>query len=109
SAAAMHYFTKDILIDPNDATQSTWYVAVERGTGAAATLGGVFRTSDRGLAWTQISKLNAESMTIDPNDPATMYVTTDAAGLWRTRNLQAAQPTFVADAAYPFRHPERVF
>ena len=40
----MRYWTKDILIDPNDATQSTWYVCVYSGWGGPPNgLGGLYR------------------------------------------------------------------
>ena len=71
---------------------------------------GLYRTTDRGQHWTHLWQGgNVESCTIDPGNPAHMFVTTESDGLWSTSNLTAASPTFVADPDYPFAHPMRVF
>ena len=111
SDATMHYWTKDLVIDPNDSAQQTWYVGVfqQFGGGPAGT-NGLYRTTDRGQHWTPIWQGgNVESCTIDPSNPAHMFVTTESDGLWSTSNLSAASPAFVADPNYPFAHPMRVF
>jgi hypothetical protein len=107
----MRYWTKDILIDPNDATQSTWYVCVYSGWGGPPNgLGGLYRTTNRGQSWTKINSLDrVGSCAINPAHANEMYLTTETNGLWYTANLSAAQPTFTAVASYPFRQPERVF
>ena len=112
SDANMHYWTKDIIIDPNDSTQQTWYVGVfQQFGGAVATdANGLYRTIDRGQHWTRLWQGgNVESCTIDPGNPAHMFVTTESDGLWSTSNLTAATSTFAADLDYPFAHPMRVF
>jgi photosystem II stability/assembly factor-like uncharacterized protein len=111
SDANMHYWTKDLVIDPNDSAQQTWYVGVfqQFGGGPAGT-NGLYRTTDRGQHWTPIWQGgNVESCTIDPRNAEHMFVTTESAGLWSTSNLSAASPTFAADPDYPFAHPMRVF
>lgn len=107
----MRRWTKDVVIDPHDATQSTWYVSVFSHWGSAPNeVGGVFRTRDRGESWQRISDLyRVESVTIDPTNPEFMYATTETEGLWRTSNLNAANPGFTQVLTYPFEHPTRVF
>lgn len=112
SDANMHYWTKDIVIDPNDSTQQTWYVGVfqQFGGGGPSNANGLYRTTDRGQHWTRLWQgHNVESCTIDPGNPVHMFATTETDGLWSTSNLSAATPTFVADPDYPFAHPMRVF
>jgi photosystem II stability/assembly factor-like uncharacterized protein len=107
----MRYWTKDLVIDPHDATQSTWLVGVFRHWGGGHDgLGGLYRTTDRGLSWQRISDLyRVESAAVDPRDPTVAYLATETDGLWRTTNLTSAAPTFTQDPDYPFQHPLRVF
>ena len=112
SDAGMLYWTKDVVIDPHDATQSTWFACVWGGYGGLANgLGGLYRTTDRGLHWTRIfsGTDRVESCTINPTAPGEIYVTTEYDGLWYGANANAATPAFTQLAAYPFRNPERVF
>ena len=114
----MIYWTKDVVIDPSDATQQTWYAGVFSGYGPApsaglplpAGQGGLYRTTDRGQHWTRINSLDrVTSVTVSPTNPQEAYLTTEIDGLWITENLGAASPTFAQVASYPFRQPERVF
>jgi hypothetical protein len=107
----MQRWTKDIAIDPHDPQQSTWYVGVFSHWGAHPNeVGGVYRTTDRGLTWDWISDLyRVESISVHPDDPDFAYVTTETRGLWRTTDLRAANPTFEPVEEYPFRQPVRVF
>jgi hypothetical protein len=111
SATGMQYYTKDLTVDPYDSTQSTWYAGVWGEWGASANLGGLYRTTDRGVTWTRITtNLKAvSSCTISPGNPDEMYVTTEDQGLWYSSNHRAVSPTFIAVAGYPFRFPTRVF
>lgn len=111
SDPGMERWTKDVVIDPHDATQSAWYVTVFSHWGDAPNeVGGIYRTTDRGLSWTRISDLyRVESITVHPDDPDVAYGCTEMRGLWRTRNLTDAAPTFTQVASYCFRHPVRVF
>ena len=111
SAAGMLYYTKDIVIDPHDAAQNTWFACVWSGYGGAPNgLGGLYRTTDRGVHWTRI---NAEdrvsSGAINPGAPGEMYFTTESDGLWYCANANAATPSFTQVASYPYQQPERVF
>jgi len=111
SDSSMHYYTKDITIDPHDPSQNTWYVGVFSGWGGPPNgLGGLYKTTDRGMNWTKILSLDrVESCTIDPNDADKMYVTSEYEGLWFTDNLTDANPTFNLEMGYKFQHPTRVF
>ncbi|MCG2659356.1 MAG: FG-GAP-like repeat-containing protein [Kiritimatiellae bacterium] len=111
SDAAMEYWTKDIVIDPHDSSQNTWYVCVFNGWGGPSTgLGGLYVTKDRGLSWRKVKAFDrAESCTLDPRNADAMYVTTEYEGLWYTSDLTSSTPTFTLVSSYPFQHPLRVF
>lgn len=109
----MYYWTRDIVIDPADATQNTWYVGVFSGWGGAPNgKGGLYKTTDRGGTWkrltgTQIDRVN--SIGINPNDQNEAYITTHFEGLWRTGNFRSSSPKWTLVENYPFRQPEQVF
>lgn len=111
----MKYWTKDVVIDPTDATESTWYVCVFSGWGGAPNgLGGLYRTTNKGTSWTKIwNNDRVTSITFDPNLNAQnitqAYITTEQSGLWISKNIQDATPTFENIPEYNFRQPERVF
>lgn len=113
SHTGMHYWTKDIMVDPGDATQNTWYVGVFSGWGGAPNgLGGLYRTTNRGQSWTKLTGSTLDrvtSCTLNPNNPNELYVTTEGQGLWMSSNISSGTPTFSQVASYPFRQPERVF
>ncbi len=111
SHTGMYYWTKDVIVAPNDATQSTWYACVFSGWGGAPNgLGGLYKTTDKGLNWTRIwNSDRVGSCTINPANPNEMYCTTEIEGLWHTNNLNVASPAFTQLAQYPFRQPERIF
>jgi hypothetical protein len=111
SDAGMRYWTKDVIIDPHDSSQNTWYTAVFSGWGGPPNgLGGLYKTTNRGLSWTRISNLDrVTSCTISPTNPNEMYLTTETEGLWYSSNINSGAPVFSAVTSYPFRQPERVF
>ena len=110
----MKYWTKDVVIDPHDTSGSTWYAAVFSGWGSAvpAGTGGLYRTADKGLNWTNISNSAASyrvnSCTVNPKNKDEIYYTTETDGLWFSKNATASSPTFTLVDAYAFRHPVRV-
>ncbi len=110
SSSGMKFWTKDVVIDPTDSAQNTWYAGVFNGWSAGSTgQGGLYKTMDRGKTWTRILTLDrVESATVSPTNTNEMYVTTETEGLWYTDNLRSASPTFTQVDAYKFRHPERV-
>lgn len=113
SHSDMQYWTKDIIIDPSDATQNTWYVCVFSGWGGAPNgRGGLFRTTNRGASWTKLTGTQFDRVTSITFNPASLnqaYLTTETQGLWISNDMNAATPFWTLVANYPFRQPERVF
>ena len=107
----MRYWTKDIVLDPGDPAQNTWYVGVFSGWGGPPNgLGGLYRTTNRGVSWTRVNSLDrVTSCAFNPQNSDELYLTTETDGLWRCAHVSAANPTFTLVASYPFRQPERVF
>lgn len=111
SDPGMRYWTKDLVIDPADPAQNTWYVGVFSGWGGPPDgLGGLYRTTDRGAHWSKINTLDrVTSITFNPGNLSEAYLTTETSGLWHTDNIRAASPVFALVNSYPFRQPERVY
>ncbi|MES2761937.1 MAG: T9SS type A sorting domain-containing protein [Bacteroidota bacterium] len=113
SHIGMHYWTKDIVVDPNDITQNTWYACVFSGWGGAPNgLGGLYKTNNRGTNWTKLTGSTLDrvtSCTFNPNNVNELYITTETQGLWKSANINNATPAFSNVTSYPFRQPERVF
>ncbi len=126
-------WTKDIVIDPHDPDQNTWYASVFSHWGTAPIdVGGLYRTTDRGNSWSCITTddtddtdntdntdntgntddtgiFRVDSCTIHPDNPDILYLSTEAQGLWHTDNLTSAAPTFSLVEEYPFKEPVRIF
>jgi photosystem II stability/assembly factor-like uncharacterized protein len=113
SHTGMYYWTKDIVVDPNDVTQNTWYAGVFSGWGGAPNgLGGLYKTTNRGLNWVKLTGTTVDrvtSCTFNPANANQLYFTTENAGLWVSGNINAATPAFSMVQSYPFQQPERVF
>lgn len=113
SDPGMFYWTKDVVIDPNDTAQNTWYAGVFSGWGGPPNgLGGLYKTTNRGTTWTRVTGTTLDrvtSCTFNPADPNMIFVTTEYQGLWYCTNINSGSPTFSLVNAYPFRQPERVF
>lgn len=107
----MHYWTKDITIDPNDINQNTWYVAVHSGWGGPANdKGGLYKTTNRGQQWELVfDSHRVESSTVHPTDSSILFVTTHSEGLWYCDNATSQTPIFSQVESYAFQHPTRVF
>ena len=64
--------TRSVIVDPDDPTFKTWY--------AAAVSGGIWKTTDEGKSWTNITpdlpNLATNTMTMAPSDHNTIYVGT---------------------------------
>lgn len=110
SDVGMHYWTKDVIVDPNDATESTWYATVFGGWGNVSSgTGGVYKTTNKGVSWTHISNsFRVNSVTINPTNANELYYTTETRGLWYSNNASSASPTFSQVSSYPFAGPVRV-
>jgi photosystem II stability/assembly factor-like uncharacterized protein len=113
SAPGMYYWTKDVVIDKNDASQNTWYTCVFSGWGGAPNgLGGLYKTTNRGASWTKLTGTTidrATSCTFNPNNPNQIFITTEVEGLWMSSNINSASPTFSRLSSYLYQQPERVF
>jgi hypothetical protein len=113
SDPAMHYWTKDIVVDPTDATQNTWLVGVFSGWGGAPNgLGGLFRTTDRGTSWQKLTGSQFDrvtSITFNPANEDEVFLTTETQGLWINHDLHSPNAMWQLVDTYPFRQPERVY
>lgn len=113
SDPGMYYWTKDIVIDPADPSQNTWFVGVFSGWGGAPNgLGGLYRTTDRGTTWTKLTDSQFDrvtSVTFNPLNAGQAYLTTETQGLWFSSDMNAVTPAWSLVSSYPFRQPERVF
>ena len=111
SSSGMYYWTKDVVLDPHDASQNKWYGCVFSGWGGPPNgLGGLYRTTNRGINWTKINSLDrVGSCTISPVNPDEMYMSTEVNGLWYSSNINAVSPSFTQVQGYNFRQPERIF
>ncbi|MBN2426604.1 MAG: T9SS type A sorting domain-containing protein [Calditrichaceae bacterium] len=107
----MLYWTQDLIIDPFDVDQNTWYVCVFSGWGGAPNdLGGLYRTTDRGLNWEKISDINrVYSCTFNPENQNQMFITSEGDGLWFSDNIRDASPGVEQVSSYKFHFPGRVF
>jgi photosystem II stability/assembly factor-like uncharacterized protein len=111
SAPNMKFYTMDITVDPNDASQNTWYASVYNSFYGVNVdnLGGLYRSTDRGVTWQPLmSDVSVGSCTVDPRNANVLYVATESKGLWYSSNAKSANPTFV-QTAYPFSEPTRIF
>ncbi|HLP10452.1 MAG TPA: T9SS type A sorting domain-containing protein [Flavobacteriales bacterium] len=113
SDPGMEYWTKDVIVDPNDPTQNTWYVCVFSGWGGPPNgLGGIYKTTDRGINWTKLTGTTLDrvtSLTFNPTNANEVFITTEFQGMWMSSNINAGTPTFSAVTNYPFKQPERIF
>jgi hypothetical protein len=113
SNGGMYYWTNDIIVDPSDNSQNTWYVCVFSGWGGAPNgLGGLYKTTNRGGSWIKLTGSQFDrvtSITFNPQNNNQAYLTTETQGLWISNDMNNAVPTWSLVTSYPFRQPERVF
>ena len=111
SGPSLLYWTHDVVVDPTDPAQNTWYAGVYNGWGGPPNgLGGLYKTTDRGGTWTRVlTKEGITSCTFRPNHPTELYITTEQDGLWMCANTAAPIPVYSEVASYPFKQPQRVF
>ena len=116
----MHYWTFDVVVDPNDPNQNTWYAGVRNtwassGKTGGVGMGGLYKTTDRGQNWTRLIDIadfggdGVFSCTFNPENPDELYVTTIGAGLLFSSNINADSPEFFNLYEFPFYLPTRVF
>lgn len=108
---AMKYWTMDVVVDPYDATEKTWYAGVYSGWGGSANnLGGLYRTTDAGVTWKLMKSMQGvTSITFSPNNADVMFVTSEVDGLWYCGNRHDLGYNLAQVSSYPFRQPMRVF
>ena len=78
-----------IYIDPHDAAGNTIYVTVEATNSVAVNANVIYRSTDGGAHWTEISSniptAPANSVVVDPQDANTVYLATDTGVYFTTR------------------------
>jgi Secretion system C-terminal sorting domain len=113
SDPGMGYWTMDVVVDPSDVTQNTWYACVyTHWGGTSSNQGGLYRTTNRGALWTKLTGTTfarVNSITFDPVTANRAYLTTETQGLWVSNNMNATTPTWSLVSSYPFRQPVRVY
>ena len=120
SDAGMKFWVKDILLDPRDKQQNTWYACVFHAWGKTARDGGgrsgLYRTRDRGKTWARIADeslsaakvLNVNSGAFNPQNPKEFYMTTEYDGLLWTPDVAAEKPDFRPVESFRFAQPMRI-
>lgn len=106
--SSMRVNTDDIVIDPRDPKQDTWYACVDYVVYLPDAWPdpkvGLFKTSDRGKTWKRIFseiRVGVRSAAINPATNE-MYLATNR-GLWYSNDSDKDQPKFVKvpDVRYP--------
>jgi photosystem II stability/assembly factor-like uncharacterized protein len=108
----MRFWTQDVVVDPNDPSQGTWYGCVFTGWGTPGIsgTGGLFKTTDKGITWNRINdNFRVNSCTVNPSNHNELYVTTEIDGLWFCSNAASGNPAFTRVTSFSFRHPMRMF
>ena len=106
------YYTKDIVIDPTDPTQNTWYACIWSGWGGPPNgLGGLYKTTNRGQSWTRIFNGvdRVSSISFHPTNTGEAWISTETSGLWKATGMNTANPVFQREHSFPFKQPERIF
>ncbi|HND51784.1 MAG TPA: Calx-beta domain-containing protein, partial [Pirellulaceae bacterium] len=121
SHPAMRYWTKDLVVDPTDSLQKTWFAAVNTASNPLLNPAyptnkpGLYMTTNRGAKWTRVFNLDADSFAVNPSNPNEAYLTSSSKGLWYTSNLRAVDaqgnpaPQFTQLTEFPHLRPNRVF
>lgn len=108
SDVLMQKKTYSIYPDPNDASEQTWFACV--GAGGANNSNGLWRTTNRGTNWTNITPGRSTlSVSFHPYLANEMYICTETSGLYYATNTNSFSfvPTVVS--SYDFRNPQMVF
>ena len=89
---ASGYGISSIVPDPHDPTGQTVYVTVRGASGTATYIPTVYRSTDAGAHWANISSnlpsSPANGLLVDPNDANIVYVATDA-GVYITKKVSS--------------------
>jgi len=89
------YGISSVTIDPHDATGNTVYVTVEGIANLSQAVRVIYRSTNGGATWTNISanlpETAANSVAVDPQNANTVYVATDAGVFLTTQAASCAQ------------------
>jgi len=109
----MQIETVNVEIDPNDASQNTWLAFVGTKTinqvPPVPSAPGVYRSTNRGLNWTNVYNQSALSGTFHPTLPNELYICTEFKGLQYATNTNSNSFDTSNVASYPFRRPLKIF
>jgi hypothetical protein len=112
-ANSMNVFGMDIssiFIDPSDTTGKTVYLTVEGAEDKLEEIQIVYRTTDGGAHWTDLTsnlpESPASSVLVDPNSPNTVYIATDEGVYYTTGVAACATGTSRCWSAYGTSLPE---
>jgi len=108
----MHYWTKDIVIDPNDSAQQTWYVGVFQQFGGVARRTPTVFIEPLIAASTGPASGKAATSNPAPSTPAiqpTCFVTTESDGAVEHEQPHRRDPHVCRGPRLPIAHPMRVF
>jgi len=119
----MAWYCNDIVVDPNDPSERTWYVGVSSGWGYTDAegnvgpndQGGLFKTTNRGQSWKKLMSTSdvlspgggVFSCSFNPNDPNQLYITSVGDGLFVSNNINDTAPTFLPVSSFQFGYPLR--
>jgi hypothetical protein len=114
----MHYWTKDLIIDPHNPQR--WYVCVRLAANNAATAWpsdqqGVYMTPDAGNTWHRIFDKDAENVAVNPTNQNELYIASGTDGLYIIENALSVDangkpnPTYSLVDSFPHPWPQRVF
>jgi len=121
-------WASDIVVDPTDVTQSTWYLCNMGAPWWNYTnnkynswhTGGVYRTTNRGASWIELTDSNTVadkpdsirsvySMTLNPMNPKQAFIATGSDGLWATDDITITKPHFYKINNFPYISLARIF
>ena len=121
-------WTSDIVLDPSDPAQNTWYVATVGASFYNYTnnplncwkKGGVYKTTNRGTSWARITETTSDpygldsiravnSLTFNPLNPKQVFVATLYDGLWACDDVSSATPFFYRIQNFPYLSLARIF
>jgi photosystem II stability/assembly factor-like uncharacterized protein len=112
--SSMRLIAQDIVIDPRDPKQDTWYACVDYSVYLPDAWPepkvGLFRTSDRGKSWKRVfseARIGVRSAAINPATNE-MYLATSR-GLWYSNDSDKDKPTFVKVPGVHYAAATRAF
>ena len=121
-------WTSDIVVDPSDANQNTWYACVMGAPwynysidpGNCWHKGGVYKTVNRGASWVELtdssksqytpdSLRSVHSLTLNPLNTKQAIIASSSDGLWACDDITSAKPKFYRIENFPYTAVARVF